>query len=294
MKKYQLPQDSIAEETVVALGDFDGVHKAHKKLLNKTVEIAKNKNLVSAVYMFDKSSKNTKKITPSAVKEKLIEAKGVELIVIQKADEEFFLTSCEMFVEKIVKNTLNAKTVVVGRNYTFGKGGKGTSELLLSLCRKHNIECIIIDDVIYEGEVISSTLIRKYIADGNIEKANNMLGYNYIIEGVVEKGNRIGSVLGFPTANIYPTDDMALPKFGVYIAKATVDEKGGFDAIVNVGLKPTVKNNRLSVEAHIRGIDEELYGRYVSLSFEKFLRAEKKFASVDELKEQIKEDAKQF
>jgi riboflavin kinase/FMN adenylyltransferase len=87
---------------------------------------------------------------------------------------------------------------------------------------------------------------------------------------------------------------MALPKFGVYIAKATVDEEGGYDAIVNVGMKPTVKNNRLSVEAHIRGIDEELYERYVSLSFERFLRAEKKFASVDELKEQIKEDAKQF
>ncbi len=292
MKKYQLPQDSIAEETVVALGDFDGVHKAHKKLLDKTVEIAKNKNLVSAVYMFDKSSKSSKRITPLQVKEALICNMDIQLLILQKVDEEFFTTTCEMFAEKILKQSLNAKVVVVGKNYTFGKGGKGTSQLLLDLCSKYGIECIIIDDVTHEGEIVSSSLVRKYIENGEIEKANAMLGYNFIIEGVVEKGNKIGSVLGFPTANIYPSDDMVLPKFGVYIAKAVVDKKGGYDAIVNVGMKPTVKNNRLSVEAHIRGIDEELYGRYVSLSFERFIRAERKFASVEELKEQIKEDAK--
>ncbi len=292
MKKYLLPKDNIAEETVVALGDFDGVHKAHKKLLEKTVEIAKEYNLVSAVYMFDKSSKTSKRITPLNVKEVLICNQQVNLLVMQEVNQEFFDTTCEMFVENTLKNKLNAKVVVVGQNYTFGKGGKGTSDLLSKLCKEQGIECIIIDDVIHEGEIVSSTLIRKYIEEGNLEKANAMLGYNYIIEGVVEKGNRIGSVLGFPTANIYPKDDMVLPKFGVYIAKATVDKEGSYDAIVNVGMKPTVEHSRLSVEAHIKGIDEELYGRYVSLSFDKFIRAEQKFSSVEELKEQIKEDAK--
>ena len=290
MKKYLLPRDEIKEDTVVALGDFDGVHLAHKKLMRETVEKAKEEGIASAVYIFDKNNKKGKVITSQELKESLIFYEGIEIIAVQETNEDFFKTSCEDFIKNIIKGKLNAKFVVAGRNYTFGKGGKGTSELLCELCEKEGIKALIIEDVLYENKTISSSEIRNLLAEGNIEKANILLGYNYIIKGKVEKGKQLGRTLGFPTANVYPEENIALPRFGVYLAEVEISGEK-LKAIVNVGVRPTVNGKEPSVEAYIKGIERDLYGEEIKISFIKFIRGEKKFASVDELKKQIEADA---
>lgn len=290
MKKYLLPRDEIKEDTVVALGDFDGVHLAHKKLMRETVEKAKEEGIASAVYIFDKNNKKGKVITSQELKESLIFYEGIEIIAVQETNEDFFKTSCEDFVKNIIKGKLNAKFVVAGRNYTFGKGGKGTSELLCELCEKEGIKALIIEDVLYENKTISSSEIRNLLAEGDIEKANILLGYNYIIKGKVEKGKQLGRTLGFPTANVYPEENIALPRFGVYLAEVEISGEK-LKAIVNVGVRPTVNGKEPSVEAYIKGIERDLYGEEIKISFIKFIRGEKKFASVDELKKQIEADA---
>ena len=290
MKKYLLPRDEIKEDTVVALGDFDGVHLAHKKLMRETVEKAKEEGLASAVYIFDKNNKKGKVITSQELKESLIFYEGIEIIAVQETNEDFFKTSCEDFVKNIIKGKLNAKFVVAGRNYTFGKGGKGTSELLCELCEKEGIKALIIEDVLYENKTISSSEIRNLLAEGDIEKANILLGYNYIIKGKVEKGKQLGRTLGFPTANVYPEENIALPRFGVYLAEVEISGEK-LKAVVNVGVRPTVNGKEPSVEAYIKGIERDLYGEEIKISFIKFIRGEKKFASVDELKKQIEADA---
>ncbi len=290
MKKYLLPRDEIKEDTVVALGDFDGVHLAHKKLMRETVEKAKEEGIASAVYIFDKNNKKGKVITSKELKESLIFYEGIEIIAVQETNEDFFKTSCEDFVKNIIKGKLNAKFVVAGRNYTFGKGGKGTSELLCELCEKEGIKALIIEDVLYENKTISSSEIRNLLAEGDIEKANILLGYNYIIKGKVEKGKQLGRTLGFPTANVYPEENIALPRFGVYLAEVEISGEK-LKAIVNVGVRPTVNGKEPSVEAYIKGIERDLYGEEIKISFIKFIRGEKKFASVDELKKQIEADA---
>ena len=290
MKKYLLPRDEIKEDTVVALGDFDGVHLAHKKLMRETVEKAKEEGIASAVYIFDKNNKKGKVITSQELKESLIFYEGIEIIAVQETNEDFFKTSCEDFVKNIIKGKLNAKFVVAGRNYTFGKGGKGTSELLCELCEKEGIKALIIEDVLYENKTISSSEIRNLLAEGDIEKANILLGYNYIIKGKVKKGKQLGRTLGFPTANVYPEENIALPRFGVYLAEVEISGEK-LKAIVNVGVRPTVNGKEPSVEAYIKGIERDLYGEEIKISFIKFIRGEKKFASVDELKKQIEADA---
>ena len=290
MKKYLLPRDEIKEDTVVALGDFDGVHLAHKKLMRETVKKAKEDGIASAVYIFDKNNKKGKVITSQELKESLIFYEGIEIIAVQETNEDFFKTSCEDFVKNIIKGKLNAKFVVAGRNYTFGKGGKGTSKLLCELCEKEGIKALIIEDVLYENKTISSSEIRNLLAEGDIEKANTLLGYNYIIKGKVEKGKQLGRTLGFPTANVYPEENIALPRFGVYLAEVEISGEK-LKAIVNVGVRPTVNGKEPSVEAYIKGIERDLYGEEIKISFIKFIRGEKKFASVDELKKQIEADA---
>lgn len=291
MKKYLLPRDEIKEETVVALGDFDGVHKAHKILMRETVKVAQETGLISTVYVFDRNNKRGKILTSQELKEKLIFCEGIEIIAIQETNDSFFATSCEMFVKDIIKDRLNAKAVVVGRNYTFGKGGKGTSETLKDLCRENGIEIHIVEDVTDKNEIISSSRIRKLLNEGKIEEVNLLLGYNYIIKGVVKKGKQLGRTLGFPTANIYPEKEMALPKFGVYLAEVELPGEKR-KALVNVGIRPTVNGKEPSVEAYIKGIDRELYGEEIQISFLRFIRGEKKFESLDELKKQMMQDSK--
>lgn len=291
MKVFYLPGQTVNSGTVAALGDFDGVHRAHREIINRCISQARAKNLVSCVYMLEKTVKAVKFLTCKEEKEEVIKSLGADCIAYQKTGEDFYGTSCENFVSGVLKKTLNAKKVIVGENYTFGKGGRGNCEALAYLCKKNGIETEIVSLMTDEREVISSTRIRKFIESGEIERANFYLGGCYFISGIAERGNRIGSEIGFPTANIYPKDDKILPKFGVYMTNVCLDGKC-YKGITNVGVKPTVEKSRLSVEVHIEGIERELYGEKLKVEFLKFIRPERKFENIENLKKQIEKDMK--
>ena len=286
---------------VAATGFFDGVHKGHKKVLSLLCDIAAQEGKKSAVITFWPHPRNVlqqqayslRLLTSIEEKKQLVKGLGVNKFITIPFCKEFSRNTTREFLKDYLKDKYGVSTLIIGYDHRFGCD-KVSHEEMIAMAKEIGIRVVEVSEFIQDDNVISSTKIRNLLQEGKIERANDFLGYRYGLKGVVVSGQKVGRTIGFPTANIYPKDDMVLPKFGVYVAKATVDKEGSYDAIVNVGMKPTVEHSRLSVEAHIKGIDEELYGRYVSLSFDKFIRAERKFSSVEELKEQIKEDAKEM
>lgn len=279
----------IKEKSVVALGVFDGVHIAHTKLIKKCMEEAVNREILSVVFTFDKSpKKNAGVITSNSQKEKYIEELKPDFLVFQKMDEDFMSLSPDEFI-CLLKEKLNAETVVAGENFTFGKNKSGNSDILKSLGEKYGFEVLIESLLKDDREIVSSTLIRDLLSKGDVERVNKYLGRQYEITGIVEEGNKIGRTIDFPTVNIYPDEKMLLPKYGVY--KTTVVFEGKeYKAITNVGMKPTVEKNRLSVESHILSLNQDLYGREISVKFKEFIRPETKFKTIEELKNQIAKD----
>ncbi len=291
MKTVFLPDGSIDFNTVVALGDFDGVHNAHKLLIEKAVKLAKDNNLKSLVYTFENNPKKGANITTNSEKEEILSEIGVDVLAFQKVDADFFDISPLDFVKNVVIDKLKAKFVVVGENYTFGKNKEGTSSYLKALLEKNDITCEVVDLVKIGDKTISSTRIREFLLKGEIENANKFLGRKFTVSGNVIYGKQIGSKMGFPTVNIKPEENAILPKFGVYVTYVKLKGKE-FKGVSNVGIKPTVGGKTPLVETHIFDLEEFLYGEYVEIKFERFIRDEKKFLSIDELKKQIEEDKK--
>ena len=289
MKTKFWPDDSIEFNTVAVLGDFDGVHSAHRMLIEKAVSRAKENNLKSLVYTFEKSIKKDFNLISNENKKKIFEEMGVDILVFQKVSEDFFNTSPEDFVRKTVVEKLKASYVIVGENYTFGKKGAGKSEDLKRLLEENSVECEIVKLVEMDEKVLSSTQIREFLREGNVKDANKFLGRRYSISGVVEYGNRIGRTIGFPTVNIRPEGNELLPKFGVYAVYANIDgemKKG----VANVGIKPTVGGKIPLVETNVFGMEGEFYGERIEVEFVDFIRPEQKFPDIETLKEQIEKD----
>ena len=291
MRKVFLPGGTIESATVALLGNFDGVHKGHRFLAEKAVIYAKQNNLKSLVYTFERNIKNQGTLTENADKEKLFSELGIDIIAFQDINDEFFSLSPEVFVKDVIISTLKAKFVIVGENYTFGKNKSGKSADLKKLLEKYGVECEICNLLEVDNKVVSSTRIRELISLGEIKEANSLLSRRYAISGSVEHGNRIGRTMGFPTVNIRPFESCALPKFGVYAALVTMDGKK-YKGVSNVGVKPTVGGKIPLVETYIFGAEGDLYGKEIEVEFEEFIRPEKKFSGIEELKEQIENDKK--
>lgn len=282
------------ENTAVALGYFDGVHLGHKKVLSGAVQ-CKKQELTPVAFTFSHTPKKGDGLLQILTVEQRIarlEALGIEILYIIDFQQVKNYTPQE-FVEKVLRGIFNAKKVFCGFNYHFGKNGAGNSETLKELCKQQNIEAFVSDPVIVDNQVISSTLIRKLLKKGDIEKANKYLGFDFGYESVAVKGNRIGSKLGTPTINQLIPDDMITPKFGVYASKVTVDGET-YTGVSNVGVKPTIDGERKPLcetwMPEFKGGD--LYGKNVDTRLKVFIRSEKKFESLDELKSAIQADAK--
>lgn len=282
-------------ETVVALGFFDGVHIGHKAVLDACVERTEPAQK-SVVFTFKSSphnlmSENKKPmLTTNEQKFGLFEKYGVDDVYCVDFMSVMELSK-EEFVSKILVDTLNAKAVVTGYNYHFGKGGKGTADDLARLCSDYGVEVIVCDPVVYNGDTVSSTRIRGCIADGEIESANEMLNYSFSVETVVGSGNHIGTKISTPTINQKLTDGVIVPKFGVYASKVTVDDNVYIGA-TNIGVHPTVGECAPVCETHLLDSTLDLYDKKVKTELLKFIRPEQKFESVDELKFQIAYDIK--
>ena len=282
---------------VVALGCFDGVHIGHRAVIEAAVRIAKEKNLASAVWTFGEPPKNffapgsVQLLTDRSEKCRLISTLGVDILFCVDFNAEIASLSPEEFFSEIVINKLNARHVVCGFNYTFGAKSAGSTELLTRLCESHGIGLTALDPITSGGISVSSSLIRSLIASGDMEKANQYLGYPYAITSTVVDGQKLARKLGFPTVNLTPKSNSILPKNGVYVSKIDLD---GNDrelfGITNIGMRPTVKADAVCAETHIFDFEGDLYGKDIRVELLHFIRAERLFDSIEELRGQVQKD----
>jgi riboflavin kinase/FMN adenylyltransferase len=264
----------------IAIGTFDGVHLGHREVIRGADTVLTfDPHPLSVIH----PAATPKLISTFPVKRDLIAELGVEELVVIPFDKGFASQTAEEFVEEVLIARLGAERVSVGENFRFGKGAKGTSELLAS---HGGFETRVVPLVEAAGETVSSSHIRGLIAAGEVDQAAQFLGAPFVYEGEVVEGDRRGRELGMPTANLLPDERYVVPGHGVYAATAQ-----GHPAAVNVGVRPTFETGRgLLVEAHLIGFDRDIYGETLRIAFLARLRGEKRFESVDELVAQMNQD----
>lgn len=238
--------------------------------------------------MFENHTRNEKLITPNKLKLELFEQLSPDFVYIRKFTKEFMQKSPEGFIQELI-NEMGMRAVCTGFDYRFGHKAQGDIKTLQELGEKYNFDVLVTDAVSLEGHIISSTYIRELISYGDMEKTKKFLGRSYCIEGIVEKGLQNGTKLGFPTANVSIEENTILPKSGVYIGFTEVDGEK-YKSVINVGNNPTFDAEKITVESHILDFSEDLYGKEIKVYFDKRIRGDIKFASLDELIEQINED----
>ena len=284
-----------ANRTAVALGNFDGMHVGHMAVL-EAAKSFESEGLLPVAVLFDEHS--LKAITGKAPamlmtvteRNRIINENGlrIETLVFNEIRD----LSPSDFVEKILVGRLGAAAVCCGYNYRFGKGALGTAQMMSEICGRLGLKCRVSGEVDVDRCAVSSTKIRGFIENGEIEKANKMLGRPFGFSSRVIDGDKRGRVLGFPTINQIIPEELAMPRFGVYQSVVTVKGEK-FKGVTNVGKRPTVGTEKILSETHILDFDRDIYGENVDVRLIKFIRPEKKFSSFDELARQIKSDAKE-
>ena len=283
------------KKRTVVMGNFDGLHKGHRKLIRLGRIIADKNGEELAVFTFypqirELTTPGFRYLLTDEQKHEGLRRLDVDVVESVPFCEEIASLPPETFVKDILKGRLNANHVVVGFNNSFGYKGKGTPDLLEELGEKYGFKVTVMEPCLRDTTVISSTAIRKYLCEGDVEKAHEFLGYPYGIEGKVQYGNQIGRTIGFPTANIELNPKILLPKNGVYAVKTYVDGKE-YIGILNIGRRPTVKKGTaLTAEVNIFDFDQDIYGKEIRSEFYYFLRDEVKFDSLEELKAQLEYD----
>lgn len=281
---------------VLALGNFDGLHRGHQKIIERIRRGAAERGGVAVVLTFDphpprvvRPDKAPPLLMTTAQKLRALERAGAHGVAVVPFTPEFSRWSPEAFVRAVLVDWLRVAEVWVGADFLFGHERAGTFSLLRTLGLQYGFRTEKIDPVRYKEFVVSSTRIRRLVAEGRVDEAGALLGHHYAIDGVVVPGAKRGRALGFPTANI-STDNELVPPAGVYATAIDIDGTR-WPSITNVGVRPTFETSGvLTVETHVMGLDADVYGAAVSLSFVKRLRDERRFGDVDALKEQIQAD----
>lgn len=280
---------------VLALGNFDGVHIGHREIFRQVVERAINVDGTSVVFTFEPHplriiapGRTPLLLTTFRKKMELIAGSGIDITVCADFTKRFADQHPRDFARETLVGKIGVREVFVGYDYKFGRGREGTIDYLKKMGEEFGFKVTVIDAITVDGQVVSSTLVRDTIEDGDMEKANRLLGRWYSIEGKVVDGFKKGVMIGFPTANIDTSYDL-LPHTGVYAARTIVDGEI-YDGIANVGFNPTFHRDRLSVEIHIFDFSRDIYGSEIEIIFIKRLREEIEFSSAEKLKAQIKKD----
>ena len=277
-----------SENTAVALGYFDGVHTAHQYLINQMCSYAQQHNLKKAVFTFTKSitlGHKGKDLLTQSQKLDCMNSLGIDIYYSPDFSDFSSLTP-EEFVQKILVKAMKAKAVFCGENFFFGKNRRGNVQVLRQLCEKYGIDFVKAETVTLDGETVSSTAIRKALSEGNIEKANAMLGRPYAVKLNVVHGKKIGRTMGTPTINqVYP-DGMCTPKDGVYITCTTVDGKK-YPSATGLGSRPTVNGLGQTCETFILGFEGDLYYKEIQVEFYSYLFAPQKFENLQQLGDMI-------
>lgn len=284
------------DEVAIVLGDFDGLHIGHQTLINTAIDKAKSKNIKSSVLFFKTHTrfvikKDTDLTLLSDNKQKLSILKdlGVDIVYTIDFNKEMMSLPGEEFVRKILVEKLNAKFVVVGFNYRFGHKAACDATDLKKFGEKYGFEAVVVEPVCVDEQLISSTLIRNLIKEGNISEANKYLGRDYAIKGKVVEGNKRGKRLGFPTANLEIDSGFTVPKIGIYKTNTVIDDKV-YLSVTSVGMNPTFHEDEMKIETHILNFDKNIYGKRLELRFLEYMRNEIKFNTEKELTEQVFKD----
>lgn len=282
------------DKTVVALGNFDGLHRAHMVIMARCKRYAREKGYKCGVLLFNEhtlsviTNRAVKIITPEKQKLEILDTVGMDFVYMRDFDKEYMSLSPEEFVARLVKY-LNVAAVCVGYDYTFGHKASGNADTLKELGKKYGFDVVVIDEIDFEGLAVKSTTIRQMVSDGMIEKANGLLGRNFEITGRVIRGFQNGTKIGIPTANIEYESDRLIPQSGVYGGYTYVDGKK-YKSVINVGNNPTFNADKITIESHILDFNENIYDKAISAVFVKRLRGEIKFNGIDELVKQIRYD----
>lgn len=295
---HELKQVANSDFYSIAIGFFDGVHKGHQQVIRTAMDIAKEKNVKSAVMTFDPHpsivlggrKEKVFYITPLKQKLDILENLGVDTTFVVQFTSELAKLSPEQFIEHFIRD-LNVVHVTAGFDFTFGAFGKGNMEVMKSLSN-NEFGVTVVEKQQDDVDKISSTRIRTYLKEGNMEKAAELLGRAYQVPGIVIQGDKRGRTIGFPTANIQVAEGSFIPLVGVYAVKILIQNIWHY-GICNVGYRPTFKNpdeKQLSIEVNIFDFNKNIYGEEVVIGWFKRIREEKKFNSIDELKEQIEKD----
>lgn len=286
----------IEKETAVTFGKFDGLHRGHKCLIQHITKKQKL-GMQAVVFTFDTApSAFLKKNQPGVLttneeKISIFHELGVDYVVEYPVTNEMMRMEPEEFLRKIVTQ-LNIKYIVIGKDFHFGYQRKGSYKTILANSDILGYEVTILEKKQYKSRDISSTYVREEVANGDLEKANMLLGHPFFVQGPVLHGNKIGRTLSMPTANLIPPHHKVLPPFGVYVSKIYIGDEI-FTGITNIGRKPTIEGeNPVGVETHIFDFQQEIYGSIIKISFLTYLRGERKFETLDQLKKQMQADLK--
>ena len=291
-----LEEINNTEPAVVALGNFDGIHKGHKSLIEKAVKRSKEKNVKSAVFTFQEHPRNViagktvvRNIVYPDVKMELIRELGVDYVFSIPFDDYMMHQSPEAFVKEVLVGKFQAVGAVCGSNFTYGYKAGGNSETLIEAGRKYGFDVMVMSMVRDQRDIVSSTLIRQCIEAGDMERAGELLGRCYSIRGTIVRGNQLGRTIGFPTCNISVDETMVTPPNGVYFTTCLLDGKR-YAGVTNVGNKPTVGNYGKNIEMNVFDFNQDVYGHTIEIFFLKKHRDEVKFSGLDELGKQLDKD----
>ncbi|SES68598.1 FMN adenylyltransferase [Natronincola peptidivorans] len=296
IEEYQ--QIDSNRERSVALGNFDGIHIGHQKLIEHLLDKSEPEKLESCVYTFINHTipviadqQPIQYITNLNSRKEIFQGLGVDMLFLDSFDKEMMTLTPEAFVEKILVKVLNCKIAVVGFDYRFGYKAQGDVELLKKLGEKYGFQVSVVDAVTINEEKVSSSNIKKYLKNGDVEKANAFLGRFFSIRNKVIHGDARGKKLGYPTANIDVDPLQLTPKEGVYATLININNNTYMGATF-IGTKPTFKSEKIAIETFIIDYEGDLYHQFIDISFIKRIREEIIFKSPNELIKQINEDIK--
>ena len=300
MKLHTNLEQFKARKPVVTIGTFDGVHLGHQKVILRLQEFAKQHDGETIIFTFhthprlitSPNENNLRLLTTLNEKIKLFEKYGIDHLIIYTFDKSFSELTYSEFVEKLLVDKIGTHCLVVGYDHKFGKNREGGFDYLKKCAEKFKFEIERLDALLVEEDSVSSTKIRNALQNGEIEKANHYLGYQFTLHGTVVEGKQLGRKLGFPTANIEASDkNKIIPGYGVYAVKVELNG-ADYNGMLNIGTRPTFNNNadNRSIEVNIFDFEEDIYGKEIILKFIGKIRDEKKFETMEMLVYQLEKD----